>query len=290
MAEDRIIRIKELEYLDRTLGSGVRHWRVHVSISSYACTSVVTLLDPFDEDSEDGLAWALEQYPTRQPFESHRARSVTKSLTTYGRKLLEQLGLSEILTNPGALASPSGKNVKDGKDSAKHKEKDATPKAWILDVEALEAQGRFHSLHWEALENPQIWTANTRPGSRLQKLIIRRKITINQLSIQNSTITIKSDVFRILLVVTHSMSAGIADGTSGNPRLVAGPLMELVLKLTKERKGASPVHLEIVRPGTWGALVDHLEKRGRGWFHLVHFDVHAKFDHEAQESVHPLLL
>lgn len=291
MAEDRIIRIRELEYLDRTLGSGLRHWRVHVSISSCACSSIVTLVDPFDDDAEDGLAWTLEQYPTRQPFESHRARAVTKSLTIYGRKLLEQLGLSEILTNPDALAPPSGKNGKDGsKDSGKSKEKDATPKAWILDVEGLEAQGRFNSLHWEALENPQIWTVNMSLGARLPMLMLRRKITINQLSVQSSAITIKSNVFRILLVVTHSMSAGIANGTSGNPRLVAGPLMELVLKLTKERKGASPVHLEIVRPGTWGALIDHLEHRGRGWFHLVHFDVHARFDPETQEFVHLLIL
>lgn len=290
MAEDRIIRIRELEYLDRTLGSGLRHWRVHVSISSCACSSIVTIVDPFDDDAEDGLAWALEQYPSRQPFESHRARTVTKSLTTYGRKLLEQLGLSEILTNPEILGPPTLKNVKDGgKDSAKGKEKDNSPKTWIVDVEGLEAQGRFHTLHWEALENPHIWTTSMGPGEKSPMLILRRKIIINQLSVQNSSIAIKADVFRILLVVTHSMSAGVVNGASGNPRLIAGPLMDLVLKLAKERKGSGPVHLEIVRPGTWSALRNHLEARGRGWFHLVHFDVHAKYEGETQEFVFRVL-
>jgi tetratricopeptide (TPR) repeat protein len=47
-----------------------------------------------------------------------------------------------------------------------------------------------------------------------------------------------------------------------------------------------PVTLDLVRPGTWPALRDHLrditENHGTGWYHLVHFDVHGAFtDHDS---------
>ncbi|TGZ78890.1 hypothetical protein EX30DRAFT_123826 [Ascodesmis nigricans] len=46
----------------------------------------------------------------------------------------------------------------------------------------------------------------------------------------------------------------------------------------------SAVDLEIVRPGTWSGLRSHLEAKPRGWFHLVHFDVHARYDAQTKQT------
>ena len=35
------------------------------------------------------------------------------------------------------------------------------------------------------------------------------------------------------------------------------------------------VRVEMLRPGTYEALVNHLERHGTGYYHVVHFDVHG---------------
>lgn len=78
-------------------------------------------------------------------------------------------------------------------------------------------------------------------------------------------------------MVSHSLSSSSAAGSRiPNPRLIAKPIVEIVGKLNRSGGESPVVQLEIVRPGTWKALRKQLESRGKGWYHLVHFDVHGK--------------
>ncbi|MEU4447435.1 tetratricopeptide repeat protein [Actinosynnema sp. NPDC050801] len=58
-------------------------------------------------------------------------------------------------------------------------------------------------------------------------------------------------------------------------RTVSRPLLEAV------RRSELSVTVDLVRPGTWTALREHLraasEEHGSGWYQLVHFDVHGTF-------------
>ena len=56
-------------------------------------------------------------------------------------------------------------------------------------------------------------------------------------------------------------------------RTVSRPLLGAL------RQARVPVNVELVRPGTWAALREHLraatQRHGSGWYRIVHFDVHG---------------
>lgn len=79
-----------------------------------------------------------------------------------------------------------------------------------------------------------------------------------------------SDTFNILLVV--SRPEGLESGHDIPNRLISKLFFDLIQNLPE-----GTVTIELVRPGTWRGLIDHLKnakKRGK-FFHLVHFDVHG---------------
>jgi hypothetical protein len=58
--------------------------------------------------------------------------------------------------------------------------------------------------------------------------------------------------------------------------------LRILMAISKELEGASHLPMlrfEVVRPGSYKALVDHLEKvrerEGPRYFHLIHFDMHG---------------
>jgi hypothetical protein len=59
-------------------------------------------------------------------------------------------------------------------------------------------------------------------------------------------------------------------------RTVSRPLLDAV------RTAGLPVTVDLVRPGTWEALIAHLravtDARGSGWYQVVHFDLHGAFE------------
>jgi hypothetical protein len=215
---------------------------------SHATSADILLHDPFTATQENDLLWALEQHPPNQPFQKQRARRVSRSLQNYSLHLFDQLGLA---------ASPPGTSLR-------------------IDIEG---DLGFQSLHWETLE--------LFPG-----FVVRRKVQCRELLTHSSIISIASMAFRILVVVSHSMIAGGASGakTGGhaNPRLISRSIVEIAAEINAKRDSTGQgvgVHVEIVRQGTWNALNKHLERRGKRYFHLVHFDVHSRWDKKSDRYV-----
>ena len=58
-------------------------------------------------------------------------------------------------------------------------------------------------------------------------------------------------------------------------RTISRPLLDAL------RTAGLPVTVDLVRPGTWQALRDHLraatERHGSGWYQVIHFDLHGAF-------------
>ena len=66
-----------------------------------------------------------------------------------------------------------------------------------------------------------------------------------------------------------------------NCRTISRPLIEAI------QQARVPINVELLRPGTYQALENHLQARGAGYYHIVHFDAHgglATFDQITSEQ------
>ena len=95
-------------------------------------------------------------------------------------------------------------------------------------------------------------------------------------------IHIKISFFRILLVVARRVNSEKDTKPPANkstnktspdldPSLISEPLLEAIGQLSE----SLDIRLEICRPGSWSALQSLLEKKGEGYYDLVHFDLHG---------------
>ena len=125
----------------------------------------------------------------------------------------------------------------------------------------LEIVGRsdFHRLHWEALKDPKF----TQPLAP-QTTIIRRNIQPQPIAL----ITRASPTINVLLITARPFGK-----RDVGYRTISRPLVEGL------RRANLRVRIDILRPGTYKALENHLREvtnqHGVGYYHIVHFDVHG---------------
>lgn len=88
---------------------------------------------------------------------------------------------------------------------------------------------------------------------------------------------VKLRFFRILLVIARDIRAEKKSGKRNrrprdlDPSLVSESLLETIAQLSEN----IDVRLEVCRPGSWSALQNLLGSKGKGYYDLVHFDVHG---------------
>ena len=136
---------------------------------------------------------------------------------------------------------------------------------------ALEIAGspQFHAYHWEALKDPGL----PQPLA-LQVPLVRRNRNPQGVRAQDRS----SPTLNVLVVTARP------DGPNDvGYRTISRPLVEAL------HQAGVHVHVEILRPGTYRALVDHLEavrdRHGTGHYHVIHFDVHgALLTHEQVQA------
>ena len=119
---------------------------------------------------------------------------------------------------------------------------------------------KFHSLHWEAIKDPNL----TLPLS-LQAQIVRKHLA-PQLVL--TTLGISSPTINVLVITARPFGQ-----RDVGYRTISRPLVEAL------RQTNIPIQVEILRPGTYKALENHLRdvtaKHGEGYYHVIHFDVHG---------------
>jgi tetratricopeptide (TPR) repeat protein len=123
----------------------------------------------------------------------------------------------------------------------------------------------FHRLHWEALKDPLL----PHPLAVLAPMVRKNLVP------QTVRATLRPSPTVNLLIVT----ARPGGGRDVAYRTISRPLVEAL------RQAALRVQIEILRPGTYEALVNHLEnvkgRQGAGYYHVIHFDMHgALLTHE----------
>ena len=199
----------------------------------------ITISDPFSPEEEALLEWYFEEHLQFPFVKQVDAARATASVTSYGEKLFAQ-----VFADRDAYARYKGA-VQAGLESLRF---------------AVVGTPQFHGFHWEALKDPQLEQPLV-----LQSLMVRKKL--------KSPPPVRaqmrpSPTINLLLVTARPHGA-----RNVGYRTISRPLVEGL------RQAGLRVEIEIVRPGSYAALVDHLEsaqaRHGTGHYHVVHFDVHG---------------
>ena len=112
----------------------------------------------------------------------------------------------------------------------------------------------FQALHWEALRDPNL------PRPLAVDCVMVRKSTRGTAVAAEVAI---SATINLLLVTARPSKNDVAY------RTISRPLIELI------ENSRLRVNVELLRPGTFEALEKHLEAKGTGYYHIIHFDTHG---------------
>jgi tetratricopeptide (TPR) repeat protein/tRNA(Leu) C34 or U34 (ribose-2'-O)-methylase TrmL len=121
-----------------------------------------------------------------------------------------------------------------------------------IEIESLNPA--FQALHWEALRDPDL------PKPLAVEAVMIRK------SSQSTAIAAEvavSPTINLLLVTARPSRQDVAY------RTISRPLLEAL------EQGNLRVKVDLLRPATFEALSKHLEAKGAGYYHLIHFDAHG---------------
>ena len=200
-----------------------------------------TMTDPFTPQEEKRLEWYFEEWLVFPMLGTALAEEAVTSVKTYGERLFEQVFQA---------------NIKAYSEYDKLRS-DLSQ----VQIEIVNKTPEFHALHWEAMRDPDL------PRPLAVDCVMVRK------SIKPATVSAyiqPSAVINLLVVIARP-----DEEQDVGYRTISRPLMELI-ENTHLR-----VNVELLRPGTYEALSKHLEEKGAGYYHIVHFDCHgAVINHE----------
>ena len=133
-------------------------------------------------------------------------------------------------------------------------------------------------LPWELLESPDHWHI---PDPRVTvRRIVEPAVVGPELERVSSWST--DDSINILLVVARPLTIGASSRYQSVIPSFALSAIQDAQKKSDVRQDTPRINLEIVRPGTYKALQEHLQRttrdKGRGYFHTVHFDLHGRIE------------
>ncbi|MGF1519277.1 MAG: CHAT domain-containing protein, partial [Nodosilinea sp.] len=195
----------------------------------------VTIGDPFTEQQERELEFYFEQW-IRFPFDNQViAQRAGASVQTYGESLFEQIFGDRRVYADYTKACSSGISQ--------------------LQIEIEGDSPDFQALHWEALKDPD------HPTPLATEAIFTRK---RFRAGGTPTLALHPSPVINLLVVTARPN----EESDVGYRTISRPLIEAI------HQAQLRVKVEILRPGTYEALSQHLEGKA-GQYHIVHFDAHG---------------
>ncbi|MEM8779119.1 MAG: CHAT domain-containing protein, partial [Cyanobacteria bacterium P01_G01_bin.49] len=195
----------------------------------------IAVSEPFDTKQEQELEWYFENWMDYPMLDNIKADRAKDSVREYGEELFWQVFQSN--------------------SEAYRKYSDLKQNLSQLTIEIVSINPEFQAIHWEALRDPE----STHPLA-IDTILIRKSIQPKKAEVKIK----KSPTINLLVVVARPK----ADRDIGH-RTISRPLVETI------RNAKLRVNIEILRPGTYEALVKHLEAKGNGYYHIVHFDVHG---------------
>ncbi|MGK7896965.1 MAG: tetratricopeptide repeat protein [Xenococcus sp. (in: cyanobacteria)] len=195
----------------------------------------IEVSDPFEPKEEQELEWYFELWYRYPILEQVKANRAKESVEKYGEELFKQVFKKDI------HAYSKYSQLRNNLNQVQ------------IEIESITPE--FHAIHWEALQDPDL----PRPLA-VDSVLIRKNVKPAVIEAEiNESPTVN------LLVVT----ARPRDDEDVGYRTISRPLVKAI------RNSKLRVNIELLRPGTYEALETHLESKGNGYYHIVHFDVHG---------------
>ncbi|GBE95733.1 NB-ARC domain-containing protein [Nostoc cycadae WK-1] len=196
---------------------------------------LVKITDPFTPKVEKQLEWYFEDWLMFPLLDTVKAEAAAVSIKTYGEELFNQV--FRFYFNAYGEYQRLRSNLSQ------------------LQIEIVGKTPEFQALHWEALRDPDL------PYPLAVNCVMVRK--------SNQPAPIYADVqtsptINLLVVVARP-----DEEQDVGYRTISRPLLELI------ENSHLRVNVELLRPGTYQALSDHLEAKGAGYYHVIHLDCHG---------------
>ncbi|MFN6495632.1 MAG: tetratricopeptide repeat protein [Nostoc sp. DedQUE01] len=196
----------------------------------------INITDPFTPKEERQLEWYFEEWLTYPMLNGKKAEAAKTSVVSYGESLFNQVFKADI--DAYSLYRELQGNLKQVK------------------IEIVGNSREFHALHWEALRDKD-WP---RPLS-VDCVMIRKRLDKAASVAANMA---ESPVINLLVVIARP-----DEEHDVGYRTIARPLIEVI------QNSHLPVNIDLLRPGTYESLERHLEAKGAGYYHIIHFDCHG---------------
>ncbi|KAK1834983.1 hypothetical protein QBC39DRAFT_342360 [Podospora conica] len=244
----RIVTVAVLS--DSNLGSETtsaplqQSWQVHIHQDGVIRTRQIT--DPFTQKDRDECRWYLESHLRRDAFDLERADRAVSRLKRHAKSLAHHLD----------LGLQNGDTV---------------------DLVVQDPGGTIYRLHWELLDDPLAWDLET-VQVRVRRLISPVVAADGPPPAPAPAPTGPlqgSQIVNILHIAARDRGTDITQPTDISPYMALNILIRTSQKLKQQHH---PVQLNIttIRPGSFKALRDHLEKiECNKTYDLVHLDLHG---------------
>jgi hypothetical protein len=201
-----------------------------------------TFAEPFSATQTSDLEWYFGEYANNAE-DDDKAAQIAARIEDYGKQLFKQL----FVENPQALMQY-------------YKAKAQPGESLCLEISGSPT---FHTLHWETLHDPD----ETQPLT-LNIPIVRKYREPTTLEIPETAI--------IHLLIVTARPFGEHDI---NYRHLSRPVVDSLRQVDDSQLR---VQIDLLRPGTYRALAEHLAKQPNGYYQIIHFDVHGALLTHAQ--------
>lgn len=180
------------------------------------------------------MEWYFERY-IANPYDDVKVNEAVEAIRNYGQSLFRQILAGEVHYHYRRALEQGG------------------PEG--LTFEIIGDSPGFQAIYWESLYDPQQADSLAAQGA----VFLRKNVKL-----KNGEATADAAPAINLLIVTARPN----EEADVDYRTVQRPLIELI------EETDTPVLPYILRPGTYEALVKHLDEKA-GHYHIIHFDLHG---------------
>jgi tetratricopeptide (TPR) repeat protein len=196
----------------------------------------INITDPFTPKEEQRLEWYFEEWLIYPMLNGKKAEAAKTSVVSYGESLFNQVFKADI-------------------DAYSHY-RQLRGNLKQVKIEIVGNSPEFHALHWEAMQDKDL----PRPLA-VDCVMVRKRVDRVASVVANMG---ESSVINLLVVIARP-----DEEHDVGYRTIARPLIEVI------QNSQLPVNVDLLRPGTYESLERHLEEKGAGYYHIIHFDCHG---------------
>ncbi|KAH8588172.1 hypothetical protein B0O99DRAFT_601071 [Bisporella sp. PMI_857] len=222
-----------------------------------------TFNDPCSKKDHDSCLLYLNEMLNEGRYDSAIAESTDTMINEYGKELFRQLGIRQF-------------------------SRKLTRANVIIEIREADLQqdtrNTIHQIRWEQLEDQDLW-----PRVKARRISVRR--VTSQTNATNGPAAATGETsyqkeegrVNILLVIARSFEKNNGQYYDIDPGITMSAILRIKRAL-EDNKSPHSIVLEVVRPGTFDAFKKHLKARPKGYFDIVHFDVHGRVTSEVNQN------